>query len=242
MSRTVTPGPRRSVARLIAETKVRKGARASAIGASATMTATIVVAAFGFALEVFVAGCASIGPPTVPRDRVNYITAVAKSWKEQTLLNVVRMRYGDAPSFLDVSSVISAYAFQGQLSSGAAISSNLTNTIPSNLVTLGGNASYLDRPTITYTPLAGDKFAKSLLRQFLQRDSRADSGRLPCGRGPSDLTPLRSTVSITVQAWPRAHARRTLSSIRSSMHCGACNFLGPSVCVWKSTALTRRGS
>ncbi len=111
-----------------------------------------------------VAACASIGPTTVPRDRVDYINAVAESWKEQTLLNVVRMRYGDAPSFVDVSSVISAYALQGQLSAGAAISSNLTNTIPSNLVTLGGNATFLDRPTITYTPVMGEKFAKSLLR------------------------------------------------------------------------------
>ena len=103
-------------------------------------------------------------PGTVPRDRVDYITAVAESWKEQTLLNVVRMRYGDAPSFVDVSSVISAYAFQGQVAAGGQISSNLTATIPSNLATLGGNATYLDRPTITYTPVTGDKFAKSLLR------------------------------------------------------------------------------
>lgn len=100
----------------------------------------------------------------MPRDRADYINAIAESWKEQTLLNIVRMRYGDAPSFVDVSSVISAYAVQGQLSAGAAISSNLTNTIPSNLVTLGGNATYLDRPTITYTPVMGDKFAKSLLQ------------------------------------------------------------------------------
>ena len=65
---------------------------------------------------------------------------------------------------MDVSSVISGYAIQGQVSAGTAISSNLTNTVPWNLVTLGGNATYLDRPTITYTPLAGDKFTKSLLR------------------------------------------------------------------------------
>jgi hypothetical protein len=110
------------------------------------------------------AGCASLGPATVQRDRVDYISAIAESWKEQTLLNAVRLRYGDAPSFADVSSVISGYTFQGGLSAGASISSDLTATIPSNLVTVNGNATYIDRPTITYTPLTGDKFARSLLR------------------------------------------------------------------------------
>jgi hypothetical protein len=110
------------------------------------------------------AGCASIGPGTVPRDRVDYISSVAESWKEQTLLNIVRMRYGDAPTFLDVSSVISSYAIQGQLSAGGQVSSDLTNTIPRSIGTLGATGTYLDRPTITYTPVTGDKFAKSLLR------------------------------------------------------------------------------
>jgi hypothetical protein len=119
---------------------------------------------FGVTFALFISGCASIGPATVPHDRLDYITSVGESWKEQTLLNIVRLRYGDAPSFVDVSSVISGYTFQGQLSAGASISSNLTNTIPSNLVTLGGGVTYIDRPTITYTPLSGDKFARSLLR------------------------------------------------------------------------------
>ena len=111
-----------------------------------------------------VAGCSSIGPGTVPRDRLDYISAIGKFWKEQTLLNVVRLRYGDAPTFVDVSSVISGYTFQGQVSAGAQFSSDLTATIPSRLATVGGNATYIDRPTITYTPLSGDKFARSLLR------------------------------------------------------------------------------
>jgi hypothetical protein len=111
-----------------------------------------------------VAGCASIGPGTVPRDRLDYISAVGESWKEQTLLNIVRLRYGDAPSFVDVSSVISAYTFQGQVSAAGQFSSNLTNAVPSNLASVAGSALYLDRPTITYTPLSGDKFARSLLQ------------------------------------------------------------------------------
>ncbi len=115
-------------------------------------------------MALVVAGCASIGPGTVPRDRLDYISAVGKSWKEQTLLNIVRLRYGDAPSFVDVSSVISAYTFQGQVSAAGQFSSNLTNAVPSNLASVSGSALYLDRPTITYTPLSGDKFARSLLQ------------------------------------------------------------------------------
>jgi len=109
-----------------------------------------------------VAGCASIGPGTVPRDRTGYIAAVAESWKEQTLLNVVRMRYGDAPSFVDVSSVISAYTFQGQISASGQI--NTGDASPAGTALFGGATSYSDRPTITYTPLSGDRFSRSLLR------------------------------------------------------------------------------
>jgi len=113
---------------------------------------------------LLLAGCSSIGPPVIPRDRGDYLSSVADSWKEQTLLNVVRIRYGDAPSFLDVSSVVSSYAIQAQLSAGGVINSNLTGVAPWNTVTMGGGVAYQDRPTISYTPLAGDKFAKSFLR------------------------------------------------------------------------------
>jgi len=42
----------------------------------------------------------------------------------------VRIGYGDAPSFLDVSSVVSSYAIQAQLSAGGAINSNLAGVVP----------------------------------------------------------------------------------------------------------------
>jgi hypothetical protein len=160
------------------------------------------------------AGCASLGPATVPRDRADYITAVAESWKDQTLLNVVRMRYGDAPSFVDVSSVISAYTFQGQMSANGQVSSDRTSTIPSGLATLGGSASYSDRPTITYTPLAGDRFARSLLNpippsaifQLIQAGYPADIILQMTVRGINGLSNRTSLGGETREADPEFYA------------------------------------
>ena len=42
-------------------------------------------------------GCTSIGPESVTRDRFDYNTAISDSWKEQTLLNIVKIRYADMP-------------------------------------------------------------------------------------------------------------------------------------------------
>jgi len=96
----------------------------------------------------------------VRRDRVDYVGAVADSWKYQTLLNIVRLRYGDTPVFLDVSSLISSYTAQATLMINGEL---ITDTIGS-FVNPGAAASYTDKPTVSYTPLSGDKFDKNLLR------------------------------------------------------------------------------
>jgi hypothetical protein len=72
---------------------------------------------------------------------------------------MVKIRYGDAPVFLDVSSVISQYQVAGGVNLGATI-----NYPPSSTSgTLGWAGTYVERPTITYTPIMGDKFARSLM-------------------------------------------------------------------------------
>jgi hypothetical protein len=97
-----------------------------------------------------------MGPPTVPVDRFNYSTAIGTSWKEQTLLNVVRLRYADLPVFVDVASIVSGYSMETTVSLGGT----LTNT---NSLTLGAAGRYTDRPTITYVPQTGDKFLRGIL-------------------------------------------------------------------------------
>ena len=117
-------------------------------------------------LVVFgMAGCASIGPGTVTRDRFDYTSAVSESWKSQMLLNLVKLRYGDTPVFLDVGQIISGYTLEGTLSALGTINntSGVAPGIPHSSVTLGGGGRYTDRPTITYAPLMGERFARALM-------------------------------------------------------------------------------
>ena len=119
------------------------------------------------ALLVLLSACASIGAGSVNRDRLVYSEALASSWKEQMLLNIVKLRYGDTPMFLDVSSVIASYQVQSQVSLSSALSSGLTPGVPDGTgqsLTLGAGALYIDKPTISYAPLLGEKFTRSLLR------------------------------------------------------------------------------
>lgn len=118
-------------------------------------------------VSLFFTGCASIGPGSVGRDRFDYMTTISDSWESQMLLNLVKGRYGHAPVFLDVASVISQYALQTQADVRASFQSPLTNRFTgdafANTLSLGGLGSYTDRPTITYNPLTGEKFARSLM-------------------------------------------------------------------------------
>ena len=65
---------------------------------------------------LLLAGCSGIGPGMVSRNRFDYTSAVADSWKSQMLLNLVKIRYGDTPVFLDVASIISQYELEGTFS------------------------------------------------------------------------------------------------------------------------------
>jgi hypothetical protein len=106
-------------------------------------------------------GCSHLGPKTVAVDRFDYSTAIADSWKQQTLLNIIKLRYMDLPVFVDVASIVSGYSMQ----TGVSVNGNLSTekAIQGNYASLGGSAIYTDRPTITYVPTTGDKFLRGLI-------------------------------------------------------------------------------
>jgi hypothetical protein len=111
------------------------------------------------ALALSVTACyRPIGPQSVARDRHLYAASLSDSWKEQTLLNIVKMRYLDPPIFVDVGNIVASYSLTQGISANG-------NIVPNNQVpdaTVGGFGTYSNTPTITYTPLTGSKFIRGL--------------------------------------------------------------------------------
>ncbi len=106
------------------------------------------------------AGCLHIGPQTVERDNLAYGDALGEAWKRQMLLNMVKLRYADPPVFLEVVSVINQYSLEGQVSLNSPGWDRPNNVGPP----IGGVAGrWADRPTITYTPLSGERFTRNLM-------------------------------------------------------------------------------
>ena len=106
-------------------------------------------------------GCTHLGPKTVAVDRFDYSTAIGDSWKQQTLLNIVKLRYMDLPIFVDVASIVAGYSMQ----TGASVNGTLSSgeAIQGNFASIGGSVIYTERPTITYVPITGEKFLRGLI-------------------------------------------------------------------------------
>lgn len=106
-------------------------------------------------------GRASRGPTVIPVDRFNYNASIAHSMQEQLLLNIVRMRYGEAPFFLDVASVVQQYSRQIRAdATGLAI----FNGSSDGQAGLGVSGTMSETPTITYRPILGSELVNQLVQ------------------------------------------------------------------------------
>jgi hypothetical protein len=106
-------------------------------------------------------GCKTVNPVTVSTDRMDYGQVIAESWKRQTLLNVVRLRYADAPVFLEITSIINSRTVEGNVNAGAGAPGISGSGIDVNV---GGYQTWTNSPTVSYQPVIGEEFTKSLLQ------------------------------------------------------------------------------
>jgi hypothetical protein len=111
-------------------------------------------------LMFVLSGCQSkFGPSALQNTHSAYNQAIVTTLNEQMLLNLVRMKYRDKPFFLKVGSVTASMSFGGTI----GVNSEIDLGPNGNIIEPNFGISYADKPTISYTPLQGEDFLKSVL-------------------------------------------------------------------------------
>jgi hypothetical protein len=134
-------------------------------------------------VAMLAAGC-SLGPAALKSGRTMYNVALQRSANEQILLNLVRLKYREPTSFIEIGSISASSSF----SLGATVS-NIQPNSGQQSATAAGSAGYSETPTITYSPLQGEQFAKRLMSEL---DIKTFLLLLRAGWNPSRL--MRLTV------------------------------------------------
>ena len=175
-------------------------------------------------LALLATGClhSGIGPRSLPVDRASYSVSLADSWKEQTLLNIVKIRYIDPPIFVDIGNIVASYS----LAQSATLGGTILPKGGSNL-TLGGSGTFIDSPTVTYTPLTGSAYIRGLLTPLsptvvfstVQNGAGTDSILLSSVASINGLKNQQATMNGITPADPDFH--RVLSLMRQIEVSGA---------------------
>lgn len=117
--------------------------------------------ALALSLAATLSGCAGFGPSTVKVDRTSFGEAVNDSTKQELLLNLVRLRYGDMPSAVRINQLVAGYSMESTVSAGSALFSDGFSLSADGALT--GGVTMANRPTITYTPVRGADYGSYLL-------------------------------------------------------------------------------
>jgi len=144
-------------------------------------------------------GCSTVGPSQLYQDQIGYARSLGDAEKSTTLLNIVRIRYGDTPTLLEATQIISGYQLQRNVTGGfEAFPSAALSTF------LDGAASVQlqQSPTFTFQPLSGEQFAQSFIRPLSPGDLLPlTQGGLPIDvlfrLGVQSINGLSNAVALT---------------------------------------------
>ena len=132
------------------------GSRRHALRALSTLPITLLTAA-----TLLAAGCSSVGPAGLRSGRTAWSRAVADTGAEQTLLSIVRGRYGEPTAFLAVSAITSNWKLSVQPSVNAGFGPS--SSYAGNLVPFGLSVVAEENPTVSYAPISGSRYSAQFL-------------------------------------------------------------------------------
>jgi hypothetical protein len=114
-----------------------------------------------FASVLILTACQStLGPESLRNTHPSYNQALSDSLNSEMLLNLVRLKYRDEILFLKINSITTSLTFTTTL--GTNIGFTGSNLGVSTLTPSTG-LSYSQLPTISYSPMAGEAFFKSIM-------------------------------------------------------------------------------
>ncbi len=115
-----------------------------------------------FAIIIFCTGltaCQSwFGPAALKDTHPAYNQAIANSLSQEMLLNLVRLKYRDRPYFLSINSVTASMSLKSSIGLSSSAKIGGASSISPDI-----GVSFAQNPTISYSPLGGEDFLKSVL-------------------------------------------------------------------------------
>lgn len=111
---------------------------------------------------IFFNGCMRTGPDMVPKDQFDYAAAIGDAKKQQILMNIVKLRYAEWPVFLEVHQVVAGYNWEQTGTSKISLK-RIFDAGVRDTAELGYTGKFVERPTITYSPLGGENFVRNIL-------------------------------------------------------------------------------
>lgn len=140
---------------------MKTNARPSATPAtSRTRLATHATLAALLAAGATMGGC-QVAKESLRADFNDFNTILHRSQTEQLLLNLVRMRFREAPLFLQAGSLTASY--ENTVSGGAQATAQQGDA---SLIGVTGNYTFSSKPTIAYTPVEGQQYVQQLMGEI----------------------------------------------------------------------------
>lgn len=105
------------------------------------------------------AACGCLGPTALQRTRLKYNESFRRTNDEQMLLNIVCLRYGDSPTFIDLPGITSQF----EITAHGNFIGGHGNAYPGSTSLGLGEMLFRDAPTLSFQPREGQEIARALM-------------------------------------------------------------------------------